>query len=163
MQIVVSVLLPDPVNQVIPGPPGQGPGKRWVFSKNLVLERLDNNTPGNGLPQNPQQRLAGSYSGLVTTLRVAAANDPIYQAGSYLFQYEAIFKFNAVANTPLQAGQITARGVVSLAGNLNPIETRTFGITGGTGAYTTARGQISEQPAVPPLPAGTENWLLDIP
>jgi hypothetical protein len=75
-----------------------------------MLERLDNNTPGNGLPQNPQQRLAGSYSGLVTTLRVAAANDPIYQAGSYLFQYEAIFKFNAVANTPLQAGQVTARG-----------------------------------------------------
>ena len=71
MQIVVSVLLPDPVNEAVQGPPPKGPGKRFVFSKNLVLERLDNNTPGAGLPQSPQQRHAGTYSGLVTVLRVA--------------------------------------------------------------------------------------------
>jgi hypothetical protein len=128
-----------------------------------VLERYDAKTPGNGLPANAQQRRAGSYSGLVTTLRVAAANDLLYQPGSYLFQYEAIFKFNAVANTPLQAGQVTARGIVYLDNTLSPLEARTFAITGGTGAYTTARGQITEQPAQPPLPANTENWLLDIP
>ena len=47
-----------------------------------------------------------------------------------------------MANTPLQAGQVTARGIVYLASNLNPIETRTFAITGGTAAYTTVRGQL---------------------
>lgn len=105
MQIVVSVLLPDPVNERIPGLPDEGPGQRWIFSKNLVLERHDNITPGNLMPQQPELRLAGSYSGLVTTLRVAQANDPFYQPGSYLFQYEAIFKLDAVADTPLQKGQ----------------------------------------------------------
>jgi altronate dehydratase len=82
---------------------------------------------------------------------------------SYLFQYGAIFKFNAVANTPLQAGQVTARGVVYLDSNLNPLVTRTFAITGGTGAYTTARGKITEQPIAPPVPVSAEKWLLDVP
>jgi hypothetical protein len=107
-------------------------------------------------------RLAGSYSGIVTTLRNATASDLLYAPGSYLFQYEAIFKFNAVANTPLQMGQVTARGVVYLASNLSPLETRTFAITGGTGAYTTARGQVTEQQPPSSAPASTEDWLLNI-
>jgi hypothetical protein len=131
---------------------------RMSYSSGTTTTRQEN-----GLPTNAQQRRAGSYSGLVTTLRVAAANDLFYQAGSYLFQYEAIFKFNTVASTPLQSGQVSARGVVYLAGNLNPLETRTFAITGGTGPYTTARGQVTEQPNPPSSPAGTESWLLDIP
>jgi hypothetical protein len=115
-----------------------------------------------GNPQSSQP--AGTYSGVVTTLRVARANDLFVQPGSYLFQYEAIFKFNAVSSTPpLQNGQVIARGVVYLASNLSPLETRTFAITGGTGAYTTARGQVTEQANPPGAPAGTESWLLDIP
>jgi hypothetical protein len=153
-------LPPDPFNGSYPGPPG--PGQRFIFTKNLVLQRYDNNTPGNGLPPNPQNRLAGSYSGIVTTLRNATASDLLYAPGSYLFQYEAIFKFNAVANTPLQMGQVTARGVVYLASNLSPLETRTFAITGGTGAYTTARGQVTEQQPPSSAPASTEDWLLNI-
>jgi hypothetical protein len=160
-QILVTTVPPDPFNNPFPGRPGVG--QRFLFTKNLVLRRYNNNTPGNGLPQNAQNRTAGSYSGVVTTLRNAVAGDPFYAPGSYLFQYEAVFKFNAVTNTPLQMGQVTARGVVYLASNLNPLETRTFAITGGTSAYTTARGQVTEQQNPPNSPAGTESWLLDIP
>jgi hypothetical protein len=84
MQILVTTLIPDPFNGSYPGPPG--PGQRFIFTKNLVLQRYDNNTPGNGLPPNAQNRLAGSYSGVVTTLRNATANDPFYAPGSYLIQ-----------------------------------------------------------------------------
>jgi hypothetical protein len=55
----------------LPGPIAQG--KRFVFSDNLVLERYDDSTPGSGLPQNQNQRLAGTQSGFVTIVRVAAA------------------------------------------------------------------------------------------
>jgi hypothetical protein len=44
-----------------------------------------------------------------------------------------------------------------------PTERGTFAITGGTSAYTTARGQVTEQQNPPNSPAGTESWLLDIP
>jgi hypothetical protein len=53
MQIVVKTLSPDPVNKrPCKDLPPSGEGKWIVFSKNLALERLDNNTPGNGLPLN---------------------------------------------------------------------------------------------------------------
>jgi hypothetical protein len=167
MQIVVSVLLPDPVNEPVQGPPPSGPGKRFVFSKNLILERLDNSTPGNGLPQNQQQRLAGSYSGLVTVLRVAQANDPLYPQGSYLFYYEVVYLLNAVQNTPLQQGQITAHGLFygfAAGGQLQPLNPpNRLAITGGTDAYATARGQITQQPNPPNAAPGFEIWLLNIP
>src|SRR4051812_40145875 len=116
MQIVVSNLLPDPVNEAVEGPPPKGPGRRFVFSKKLVLERLDASTPGGGLPPNPPQRHAGTYSGLVTTLRVAEPNDVFLQPDSYLFNYEVVFRLTDLANTRLPKGQITAHGVFYLSG-----------------------------------------------
>jgi hypothetical protein len=167
MQIVVKTLCPDPVSKPVQGPPPSGEGKWFVFSKNLALERLDNNTPGDGLPLNQQQRLSGSYSGIVTTLRVATATDFLYHSGSYLFQYEAIYRFNAVQGTPLQQGQITAHGVFYGAvvnNQFQPLEPpNALAITGGTAAYSTARGQITQQPTPPNQPTGTEVWLLDLP
>jgi hypothetical protein len=162
MQIVVRNLLPDPVNEGYPGRPG--PGRRFVFSKNLVLERIDASTPGSGLPSDPAQRHAGTYSGLVTVLRAAEPNDVFVQPGSYLFEYDVVYRFAALANTPLQKGQITAHGVFNLSGGqFQPIEPpNTLAITGGTEAYATARGQITQQQNPPNVPADSEIWLLDI-
>jgi hypothetical protein len=66
-----------------------------------------------------------------------------------------------VPNTPLQRGQVTARGVLhgtlAGAGNFTPLDGPIrLTITGGTEAYVTACGQITERN---PLPA---NRLLDI-
>jgi hypothetical protein len=120
-------------------------GKRGLFSNDLVLERYNNKMPGNGLPQDEQQRRAGTHSGFVAILRIVGENDAFYPPGSYLFQYEGTYKFNAVPNTPLQKGQVTARGVLLVDHNLNALEPPiTFAITGGTDAYVMARGQITE-------------------
>lgn len=122
-----------------------GPGWRFLFSNDLALERYDDLTPGNGLPQNPQQRLAGTHSGLLTCLRVAEANDRFFPSGSQLWEYDATYKFNAVPNTPLQQGQVTARGLQLFDKDDNILEPPVrFAITGGTDAYTKARGQITE-------------------
>jgi hypothetical protein len=73
-----------------------GPRHRFIFSDDLVLERIDNKRPGNGLPQSPQDRLTGTHSGFATTLRVADGNDKFFPEGSMLFQYEGTFMFDAV-------------------------------------------------------------------
>jgi hypothetical protein len=151
MQILVRVITPPVVAEFYPGP--GGPGKRIIFSEDFLLERYD------GAAQNNQ--LAGSHSGVVTTLRVAEANDRLYPEDSYLLLYEGIYRFNTVPNTPLQSGQVTAKGVlhgnVPSAGNFTPLDGLIrLAITGGTEAYVTARGQITERD---PL---LENRLLDI-
>jgi hypothetical protein len=129
-------------------PPPPVVGKRGFFSNDLVLERYDNGTPGNGpndLPQNAAQRRAGTHSRSVTLLRIAGANDRFYPAGSLVLGYEGTYRFNAVPNTPLQNGQVTARGVLIVDTNDMPFEPPiTFAITGGTEAYDSARGQIVE-------------------
>jgi hypothetical protein len=145
MQILVRVSK-GPVDQELPGP--FGPGKQFVFSKNLVVLRIVDNsnhvyTPGHGLPKKRKNRRVGTYSGLVTTLRVAQANDKFVVPGTELFQYESTYRFGALPNTPLHRGQITERGVVNLDSNLNTVEPKTFAITGGTEAYAKARGQVS--------------------
>jgi len=81
MQILVRVVSPPVVAEFVPGP--GGPGKRFVFSEDFLLERYD------GAAQNNQ--LAGSHSGFVTTLRIAEANDRLYPEDGYLFQYEGIY------------------------------------------------------------------------
>jgi hypothetical protein len=144
MEIVVSVKA-TPVQAVYPGQPG--PGKRFVFSDNLVLEEIDGKKPGpGGLPPDEQDRHAGTHSGVVTTLRIAAANDAYLPGGSELLQYEATYRLNAVpANPPyaLQAGQVTAQGVLLIRNGQN-VGLRRFAITGGTDAYANARGQVIE-------------------
>ena len=120
-------------------------GDRGIFSNDLRLDRYNQRTPGsqpNDLPQNPAQRRAGTHSGSVTLLRIAGANDLFFPPGSFLMEYDATYMFNALANTPLQKGQVTARGVFLVDTNGNPLEPPiTFAITGGTEAYDSARGR----------------------
>ena len=144
IKILVSVV--GSFDRRIPGPPK--PGAVHLFSNDLVLEEYDSSTPGSRLPSNEQQRRAGTHSGYVTLLRIAKAGDIFFPNGAYLLQYEATYRFNTVPNTPLQKGQVTAQGQIALDSNANfqslddPI---VFPITGGTEAYVTARGQITEE------------------
>jgi hypothetical protein len=80
IQILVRVI--QTFATEVPGP--IAPGKRFVFSDDLVLERYDDSTPGSGLPQNQNQRLAGTQSGVLTIVRIAAANDRFFPANSRL-------------------------------------------------------------------------------
>jgi hypothetical protein len=85
------------------------------------------------------QRLAGTQSGFVTIVRVAAANDLFFPANSRLIQFEGTYKFNALEDAPLQKGQVTARGVALLGSNDTHLEPPVrFAITGGMGPYNTA-------------------------
>jgi hypothetical protein len=134
MQIRVSVFA-RPVDEVIhPGPPG--PGRRFVFSLDVQLDEF------NGNKQNGQH--VGTYSGVVTVLREPAANDNFYKNRGVLVQYESTYEFKAVA--PVQAGEITEQGVLYFGffgGNLQIVGSKEFAITGGTGPYKTARGNIT--------------------
>ena len=116
MEIVL--LVTGTVSDEVPGP--RRPGKRFVFSDDLVLERVDNRIPGNGLTQEPQDRRAGTHSGSVTVLRIAAADDKYLPGGGELFEYEGTY-----ALTSCTPG-------------------KRYAITGGTGAYATARGQSTQ-------------------
>jgi hypothetical protein len=143
--IKIFVRIDNGIGGEVPGPIQMG--KRYLFTEDLVLEEYDDSTPGNGLPQDPSQRLAGTHSGEVTLVRVTQPGDRFFPFPSLLFQYEATYKFNTLDDTPLQKGQVTARGVV-LVDNVDdwnnlelPIR---FAITGGTGPYATAHGKITE-------------------
>jgi hypothetical protein len=97
MEIVL--LVTGTVSDEVPGP--RRPGKRFVFSDDLVLERIDNRIPGNGLPQEPQDRRAGTHSGSVTVLRIAAADDKYLPGGGELFEYEGTYALTSC--TPRKA------------------------------------------------------------
>jgi hypothetical protein len=100
----------------------------------LSFERIDDKKPGNGLPQSPQNRLAGTHSGFASTLRVADANDMFFPEGSMLFQYEGTFLFDAVTHdltTDLPRGQVIARGVALFDSNFDPLKPLTFAIAAG--------------------------------
>ena len=135
----------SPIPGRLPGPPG-APRHRFVFSDDLVLERIDDKGPGNGLPQSPQDRLAGTHSGFGTTVRVAGAEDAFFPEGSMLFQYEATYLFDPVTGelpTGLPRGQLIARGVSILDGSFRPLKPFTFAIVGGTEGYEGASGQVT--------------------
>jgi hypothetical protein len=165
MEIVVSVKR-SPVGEFFPPGP-HGPGKVFVFSDNLVLESIDKQK----IPGTPEARRAGTHSGTATTLRLTGnahdkdPGDEFIPGDSLLFQYEATYRLNAVPATPphaLQSGQVTARGVVLQTPSHTPGK-RTYAITGGTGAYANARGQVTE-PGPPPPGQPDESHLrkLDI-
>jgi hypothetical protein len=146
MEIVVRVLNNSPVGQDVLCTP-HGPGFRFAFGDDLRVDRVDGNTPGQGLPQKNQQRRAGTHSGFVTTLRIAEANDKFFPQDTELFQYEAIYLFDAVNVNLLAAlprGQLTVAGAFwELPGQPAAVP-HTFAITGGTGPYANARGQVEE-------------------
>jgi hypothetical protein len=157
--VQILVFVTEDIGHEVPGP--IEPGKRFVFTNNLRLDRYDDSTPGSGLPQDPNDRMAGTHSGVETLVRVVepGAVDPFFPSPSLLFQYEATYKFNALDDTPLQKGQVTAQGLflVDNVEDFNALELPIrFAITGGTGPYATAHGTITER--VP----GLENRLLDI-
>jgi hypothetical protein len=144
-EVAVDVSV-TPVDGRLPGPPG-APRYRFVYSDDLVVERIDDKKPGNGLPQSPQNRLACTHSGFATTLRVADANDEFFPEGSMLFQYEGTFMFDAVtAELPagLPRGQVIARGVAIFDSNFDPLKPLTFAIVGGTEVYEGASGQATQ-------------------
>ena len=134
-----------PLEHRSPGPPGAA-RHRFVFSDDLVLERIDDKRPGTGLPMSPQNRLAGTHSGFATTLRVADGNDQFFPGDSMLFQYEGTYLFDAVTvelPSDLPRGQVIVRGVALLDGDFGPLRPLTFAIVGGTGAYGRAGGQVT--------------------
>ena len=176
MQILVSIFTgpnapnTDPIVAEHARPPGanpHGPGHRFVFSEDLRLEEYD------GVPQNHQ--LAGTHSGFSTTLRIAGPPKPhrIYKLDSFLFHMESLYRFEAVAGSPLQKGQITAEGtfygefgvVNPQTGQLGfvPLEPNTLAITGGTGAYARAHGEITEPPPTPAQPNPTKLLNIQLP
>ena len=143
--IQILVFVTEDIGHEVPGP--IEPGKRFVFTNNLRLDRYDDSTPGSGLPQDPNDRLAGMHSGVETIVRVVepGAVDPFFPSPSLLVQYEATYKFNALDDTPLQKGQVTAQGLVLVDNDFNALELPIrFAITGGTGPYATAHGTITE-------------------
>jgi hypothetical protein len=123
---------------------GPGPGHRRVFTDDLVLERYDDSTPKNGLPVDPDERHAGTHSGVTTVVRVAGVGDEFFPAGSELRAYDATYKFDTLDDTPLQKGQLTARGVFLIQDGVRLDLPVRFAITGGTGPYATAHGTITE-------------------
>ena len=58
------------------------PGKRFVFTNDLRLDRYDDSTPGNGLPSNADDRRAGTHSGVETIVRVASGTKRKIYTGS---------------------------------------------------------------------------------
>jgi hypothetical protein len=141
----------------VPGP--IEPGKRFVFTNDLRLDRYDDSTPGSGLPLDADDRRAGTHSGVVTIVRVAELGDLFFPVPSLLFQYEGTYKFNTLDDTPLQKGQVTARGLflIDNVDDFNALETPIrFAITGGTGPFNSAHGKITEGVPDP------ESRLLDI-
>jgi hypothetical protein len=147
IEILVGIRLPVGAVQSLP-PANPVVGGQHAFDDDLVLKRYNNRTPGdrpNDLPKAEAQRFAGSHSGTVTLLRIAAPGDRFYPQGALVLQYVATYRFRAVPNTPLQKGQVTAQGVSIFRANGDAFEPPvTFAITGGTEAYESARGQIVE-------------------
>ncbi len=132
MQIVVNVL--PGVFTAYPGPNGQG--KRFIFTEDLVLVSID----GNAQPANTP---GGTHSGVVTVVRELTANDDYFPNDEQLGQYQAAYLFDTTTgNLPaaLRRGQLTAFGVFRFP---KPA-TITFSITGGTGFYKLARGEVTE-------------------
>lgn len=142
-EVAVDVRV-TPVDGRFPGPP-DAPRYRFVFSDDLVLQRIDSKEPGAGLPEYSQDLLAGTHSGFGTTLRVADANDKFFPEGSMLFQYEGTYMFDAVTSdlpTDLPRGQLIVRGLALFDDNFDPLKPLTFAIVGGTGGYVGASGQV---------------------
>ena len=123
------------------------PGKRFVFTQRSSARPLRRQHAGKRPAAGPGYRPGGH------TFRIRdhrpnrrSRDDRFFPRPSLLFQYEATYKFNTLDDTPLQKGQVTARGVFLVdSHDLNALEPPVrFAITGGTGPYSTAHGTITE-------------------
>jgi hypothetical protein len=144
VKIVVSVIDSIP-RSPLPSYPA-ALGYRYIFSEDVVLKRYKRKRPGHGLPKKQEDRLAGIHSGTVTLLRITGPGDRFYKPGILVWQYVATYRFRDLPKTPLKKGQITAHGVFVYDTNTYtlvepPIK---YAVTGGTGAYAKARGEIVE-------------------
>ena len=133
-----------PLEHRFPGPPG-APRYRFVFSDDLVLERIDNKKPGTGLPEPPQNRLAGTIRDsprLFVWLTRTISSFPRAACFSNM-KARICSTYDPDLPTDLPTGQVIVRGVALFDGNFDPLKPLTFAIVGGTGAYEGASGQVT--------------------
>jgi hypothetical protein len=142
--VVVNVRDTIPPQAKVNFPPNAKPGFQVFFTEDVVLKQYKAQTPGNGLPQDEANRYIGIHSGVLTLLRVTGNGDRFYAPATRIYQYSATYRFRTLPNTPLS--QITGHGdfAFSLTTHTVVEPPITYAITGGTGAYANARGQIVE-------------------
>jgi hypothetical protein len=154
MRIVLKAV-ETPVAGFYPGP--FGPGKVFMFSDDLDWQSIDGRPVQPGAPPEPlaarpnlRPTAAGTHSGLNRTLRIAKSGDLSYAADVEVFQYEATWALGAVTVPKVQptdtvinlsAGQMTSQGVW-YGRNGASFGQQRFAITGGTGPYARARGEL---------------------
>ena len=85
IEILLGVMLPVGASPLEPFCESSPRWASWldVFNDDLVLKRYNDKTPGNGLPQSEQERLAGTHAGTVTILRIAPANNRVLAEGGF--------------------------------------------------------------------------------
>ena len=169
MRIVLGVISPsiDFGNVGTQGSNPPGPGHRFYWTEDLRLKEYVDGQRYVVATEN--QEFAGTHSGFCTLLREARTGDRFYEAGSFLFHVESLYWFQPAPGTPLRAGQITAEGLFynrydQALAEMVPIAPHTLAITGGTGPYATARGQVTEG-SIPPVSVGDEpirTKILDV-
>jgi hypothetical protein len=160
MRIVLGVIFPSigSGNVGTQGCNPPGPGHRFYWTEDLGLKEYDDGQRYVVATEN--REFAGTHSGFSTLVREARPGDRFYEAGSFLFHVESLYWFQPTPGTPLRAGQITAEGLFynhydQALAEMVPIAPHTLAITGGTGPYATARGQVTEG-SIPPVSVGDE-------
>ena len=96
----------------------------------------------------PANTPGGTHSGIITAVRERRPNDKYFPAPSdprnLVYQYEATYLFlaeAAILPVALPRGMVTVNGAFWLP--RPPMEVK-FAITGGTGPYALARGEVTE-------------------
>jgi hypothetical protein len=149
INIVVNVRPTIPKQPAFKFPSKPKPGMEIPFTEDVVLTEYGTATAGNGLPQKEASRFAGIHSGFLTLLRITGKGDRFYKPDVFVYQYVATYRFNDLAGTPLTRSQITAIGLsffdTTTHTGLKQEMPTTYAITGGTGAFANALGQIVER------------------
>jgi hypothetical protein len=133
--IVVNVRDTIPAQAKVNFPPNAKPGFQVFFTEDVVLKP----------PPNQPEQFVGIHSGVLTLLRVTGNGDRFYAPATRIYQYSATYRFRNLPNTPLS--QITGHGDLAFSLTTHTVVEPpiTYAITGGTGAFANARGQIVER------------------